>query len=793
MNLKDKKRIHELKKLIIKYDKQYYEDGVSEISDAEYDRLYEEYMELEAKYPELKEENDAPSKRVGAGEYAGTTSGLPKYTHKSPLLSINRKSKELDDLKAFYESIGGDGTEVIIEPKLDGITVNINYEDGKFVNAATRGNGYIGDLITENFQNTLTTYPKTLSDNASLELRGEAIIPYNFFKENLSKDYSNPRNAVAGLMRTLNPEDIKGKGIQVMFYDIGKTHKMLLTSHDDSNIQLIKQLSFDSVPVLRATSWQELKLIVESKLDKKIKEIDGFNVLIDENYSQAVCDGLVIKVNDLKKREELGMTEKGPRWAFAYKFKPLQAMTRIDHVEWQVGKNGTIVPVGVFDEISLGGVKITRATLNNIEYMKNLPVLYSERNVWINRSYDSWGELAYVPFYRIFHKTNAPITIMEYIHEGDKIIDGYPEKSHTKLEEFTVKKVSNDGFWISDDKYDNEWYPFEEGRYYLLNQTPGLQADDTIIVERSNDVIPKIVAIHHRDNGVKQQDFSLQIQYMKRQETFQAPHICPVCGSTVKKIGPQIFCENPNCSARKLGLFEQFVSRDGMNIVGLGSSILEELLSKGIIKSFADIYKLPKHKEEILQLDNFGEKKYNNLIKSIENSKNPQLANFIYALGIPLVGKKTAKDLAKFYKTADAFIESQIIFPHGSSIKNIEDIGDKTVDSIKSYAQNNWKNMIGLLEYVTPEACLQESSEELKGKTFVITGTLSNPRQYYQELIEKHGGKVSGSVSKRTYGVLIGDNAGSKEKKARDLIQEGADILILDTEESIIKFFENMK
>lgn len=792
MNLKDKKRIQELKELIVKYDKQYYEEGVSEISDAEYDRLYEEYMDFETKYPELKDLNDSPSRRVGAGNLAGTTSGLPKYTHKSPLLSINHKSKELDDLKAFYESIGGDGTEVIIEPKLDGITVNINYEDGKFVNAATRGNGYIGDLITENFQNTLTTYPKTLSNNASLELRGEAIIPYNFFKENLSKDYSNPRNAVAGLMRSLNPEDVKDKGIQVMFYDIGKTHKIRFDDKDDDNINFIKQLEFDSIPVLKAASWQELKLIVESKLNKKIKEIDGFNILVDENYPHAVCDGLVIKVNDLKKREELGMTEKGPRWAFAYKFKPLQTITRIDHIEWQVGKNGTIVPVGVFDEISLGGVKITRATLNNIEYMKNLPVLYSERSVWINRSYDNWGELAYVPFYRIFHKTNAPIRSVEYIREGDILIDSHPERSHSELEQLTVKKVFDDGFWIHDDEYDGEWYPFEEGRYYLLNQTPGLQADDFIIVERSNDVIPKIIAIHHRDNGVKQQDLSLQIQYMKRQETFQAPLVCPVCGSTIKKIGPQIFCQNPNCSARKLGQFEQFVSRDGMNIIGLGSSILEELLSKGIIKSYADIYKLPKHKEEILQLDNFGEKKYNNLIKSIENSKNIPLANFIYALGIPLVGKKTAKDLAKFYKTADTFVESQIIFSHGSSIKNIEDIGDKTVDSIKTYAQDNWKNMISLLEYVTPEAYLQESSEELKGKTFVITGTLANPRQYYQELIEKHGGKVSGNVSKRTYGVFVGDNAGSKEKKARDLVSQGANILIFDTEESIMEFLKNV-
>ena len=215
-------RASQLKELIAKYDKQYYEEGVSDISDAEYDRLYEEYLEFENKYPELKDMADAPTKRVGAGDVAGTTTLLPKFTHHTPLLSINKKAKELEELKAFYESIGGDGVEVIVEPKLDGITCNINFENGELVNAATRGNGYIGDLITENFKNTDTIYPESLGD-FDLEIRGEAIIPYNFFKENLSKDYSNPRNAVAGIMRSINSEYVKGKGIQVMFYDIGQT------------------------------------------------------------------------------------------------------------------------------------------------------------------------------------------------------------------------------------------------------------------------------------------------------------------------------------------------------------------------------------------------------------------------------------------------------------------------------------------------------------------------------------------------------------------------------------------
>ena len=209
--MKEIERVQEIKNLIAKYDRQYYELGQSDISDAEYDRLYEEYLQYEEKYPELKNMEDAPTRRIGAGKDAGSTTLFPKYTHKSPLLSINQKSRELEDLKDFYEFVGGDGTEVIIEPKLDGITCNINYENGFFVNAATRGNGYTGDLITENFQNTDTLYPKTLSDNASLEVRGEAIIPYDIFKESLQKDYSNPRNGVAGIMRSQDSQDVKGK------------------------------------------------------------------------------------------------------------------------------------------------------------------------------------------------------------------------------------------------------------------------------------------------------------------------------------------------------------------------------------------------------------------------------------------------------------------------------------------------------------------------------------------------------------------------------------------------------
>lgn len=763
--MKEIKRIQEIKKLISKYDRQYYELGQSDISDAEYDRLYEEYLQYEEKYPELKEMKDAPTRRVGAGKEAGSTTLFPKYTHKSPLLSINQKSRDLNDLKDFYENVGGDGTEVIVEPKLDGITCNINYENGIFVNAATRGNGYVGDLITENFQNTDTFYPKTLSDNASLEVRGEAIIPYDMFKKSLQDDYSNPRNAVAGIMRSQDSQDIKDKGgIQVMFYDIGKAEYVPLEDSDSNNVDYLKCVGFGSVPVCLVDTWQDLSKVIESRLNGMIKEVDGFNVLIADGYPQAVCDGLVIKVNSRQKRKELGMTEKGPRWAFAYKFKPLHALTTLIDIEWQVGKSGKVVPVAVFDEITLGGVKISKATLNNPDYIQTMPVLYKERTVWHVKSYDNWGELAYIPYHE-------PIADIDFILPGDVLIDTCPEKSQGEMERIIVQCIDSDrtGFYITDSEFDGEWYPFEADRYYFANKEYGLHQGDVIIVERSNDVIPRIVAIHHHVTD----------------RLIEIPDKCPVCGHALILDGPQLFCQNPDCSGQILGKMIQFVSRDGMNIVGLGGSILEVLLERGYIQTYADIYRLDRFEKEILSLEKFGTRKYQNLQKSIQESTNVTLSQFLFALGIPLVGKKTAKDLARTFITLDNFLSTT-----HKQLLSIPDINTKTASGIMEWLEDeNHKGMIqDLMQYIQIKE-ETKSTNELAGKSFVITGTLKNPRQYYQKMIEERGGKVVGSVSKKTYAILIGENAGSKETKARRLIEDGVDIIILDNEDKINDFF----
>ncbi|MDO4466958.1 MAG: NAD-dependent DNA ligase LigA [Bacillota bacterium] len=672
------KRIDELKELLRKYDTQYYEEGVSEISDAQYDRLYEEYVALEKEYPEYALIADSPTRRVGAGNQAGTTTGLPKITHKSPLLSIDKKAKEISELQDFYEKCGGNGTEVIIQPKLDGITCNINYENGILVNAATRGNGYIGDLITDNFKNTDTIYPDSL-ESFDLEVRGEAIIPFDYFKKHLMENYSNPRNAVAGIMRQIEPKDVKGKGVQVMFYDMGQTN-VDISDKDSDNVKILKAFGFQIVPFVVASSWEELKACVESQLNGYIQQVEGFNVLMDasKEFPQAVCDGLVIKVNSKKLRDEIGMSEKGPKWAFAYKFKPLQEETRILRVVWQVGKSGRITPVAEFEEISLGGTKINRATLNNFDYMKQMD----------------------------------------------------------------------------------------------------LQYNDTILVERSNDVIPRVVEVKAH-NLLAEED-------IQAKDSFRLPQVCPVCGSPIKELYPLHYCENPFCSAQIKGKITHYASRDAMNIVGLGEGIVDTLFENQLLSDIPSIYSLLEKREELEALPKFGKKKVDNLLKSIEKTKNPELWQFIYSLSIPEIGKKASKDLAQRFLSMQHFLSATF-----EELIEMEDFGEVMAQNIMDYISNSnvLKMIQTLMEQGVKPKEVEVHSSELKGKTFVITGTLANSRKFYQEIIEKKGGKCAGSVSKKTTAVLIGADAGSKETKARELVAKGEPIVLLESEEAIQAYF----
>lgn len=684
-----KNRGKELKNLLNYYNKKYYEEGISEVSDNEYDRLYEEYCELEKQFPELKD-NNSPTIKVGEA----STTNFPKFTHKSPLLSIDRKSRELEDLRKFFVENGE--VEVIVEPKLDGITCNVNYENSKFANASTRGNGYVGDLITDNFKNTDTKYPSEI-ETETLEVRGEAIIPYDKFKKHLSNEYSNPRNAVAGLMRSKDSKDVKNKHIQVMFYDIGIT-TLKEPETDNENLSKLNEMNFQIVPSFICKTWEELKNCVETKLNGLIVDKDGFNVLDKEGYPQVVCDGLVIKVNNLKLRKELGFSQKGPKWAFAFKFKPLQATTRINKIEWQVGKSGRVCPVAVFNPVSLGGTTITRATLNNYDYMSNLPVR---------------------------------------------------DNGHINL----------------------EW-------------TQKLEKDDLIIIERSNDVIPRIVAKYPTElNDWSVNDCEIIEKNNELSQTFNEPTRCPVCGSELIKEGPLHYCVNPVCPAQIKGKIEHFVSRDAMNIVSLGTETIDILYDLGLLTCIQDIYKLKDHREELLKIRGFQAKKVDKILKSIEDSKNVDFWRFIYSLSLPNIGKRASKDLAQRYTNIDEFLNATV-----EDIVNIENFATKTAEGIVNCRNDDFVKMVKEIASYLNFKEAKKTSDKFKGKSFVITGTLEHPRTYYQELIESNGGKVSNSVSSKTYAILVGNDAGSKETKARDLKSKGSDIIILDSEELIKNF-----
>lgn len=665
MNEELEKTVKHLIEQINYYDRKYYEEGISEISDNEYDRLYEEFLSYAEQYPEIENWPDNPKKKVGAGKDANK-SNFVKYTHKSPLLSIDQKSRELDDLKKWFDKLGN--KEVIVEPKLDGITCNINYEGGKFVNAATRGNGRVGDLITEQFKNTETTYPQTLDGINELEFRGEAIIPYDYFiSSGMSNDYSNPRNGVAGIMHSKDPEDIVGKGIKVMFYDIGIVDD-IIGDRDSDNLELIYKQGFTRTPYVICKTWEELKKCVTSRMNGYVVEKDGFNVLDVIGYPQAVCDGLVIKSNVIAEREELGFSQKGPKWAFALKFKPLQAQTVLRDVKWQVGKSGRVTPVAVFDEIVLGGTHVTQATLNNIDYMSTLPM-------------------------------------------------------------------------------------YRNGEFDLKNPK-ALCYGDTILVERSNDVIPRIVAICDTDST---------------HARCVVPTHCPECGEPLVQEGPLTYCRGENCPSQVTSKITHFAGRNTMDIVGLGSTIVETLFDVGVLKSIPDVYRLKDKKDTLLSMERFGERSVNKLLESIETSKNRELSRFIFALSIPHVGKKMAEDLASYYKTIDNLIDN---YSYDDIIK-LDSFGEVYTKTTVEWF--NKKSNIDLIKElislgVNPMPVENKVvSDRLSGKTIVITGTLSHPRDYFVSLIEENGGKVGSGVSKKTDYVLAGENAGSKLTKAESL------------------------
>ncbi len=639
-----KERIKQLTDLLNVANHQYYVLDDPKMPDFEYDMLLRELENLEAEYPQFALP-DSPTKRVG-GE---ALSKFEKVVHTVPLMSL-QDVFSLDELDDFLQKIVEQypGTAFTVEPKIDGLSVALEYENGIFVRGATRGDGSIGEDVTENLK-TIYSIPMTIPNAPPrLIVRGEVYMPKKSFEKlNAAQEeagkplFANPRNAAAGSLRQLDPKIAAKRGLDILVFNVQLAEGVRFKTHSET-LEYLKALNFKVIP------WQTLSSV--SAINNQVMEIN-------ENRESLPCDidGAVIKVDDLALRETLGATAKFPRWAAAYKYPPEIKPTIVEDIVVQVGRTGVLTPKAVVKPVRLAGTTVTNATLHNQDFI-------TERDIRIG---------------------------------------------------------------------------------------------DTVRIRKAGEIIPEI----------------LDVDLSKRPENAKAyflPQVCPICGAPTKRDedGAFLRCTGVACPAQLSRNIAHFVGRDAMDIEGLGASIVDALIEKGLLHSAADIYYLTF--EQIKQLWQKGETAAAKLIQSIENSKQQDLGRLIYALGIRQVGAKTGKTLAAYFGSMDALMSAT-----AEELTQVEDIGQVTADSICDwFAQEQSREMIERMRTagVNFTSNRKVTDARFAGKTFVLTGALTKfTREEATEQIELFGGKASGSVSKKTSYVVVGENAGSKERKAREL------------------------
>ena len=656
------KRIDELIKLINQASYEYYVLDNPSITDQEYDDEYNELINLENKYPELKRE-DSPTLRVG-GE---AIDSFKKVTHASPMLSFDDIFNS-EEIIAFDERIKKtiSKPEYTLEPKMDGLSGSLIYENGVLVRAATRGDGLVGEDITINIK-TIKTVPLHLNKDINIEVRGEIYMSKLSFeranrekKANNEKEFANPRNAAAGSIRQLDSKITAKRDLDFMAYFIPNPEDYGIKTQEETN-KFLKELGFVTNLDLIGIAKNSTDIINYVKnLGKKRGELPF------------AIDGVVIKVDNLDDEKKLGFTSRVPRWGIAYKFPAVEVLTTLNEIKYTVGRTGKITPNAIFNPVHVDGSLISKATLHNFDY----------------------------------------------------IID------------------------------------------------KDIRVGDIISIRKAGDVIPEVV----------------EVKLDRRKEDSVPTKMitnCPICNHELIKKDANHFCPNENCPARHTEGLTHYVSRDAMYIDGFGERIIEDFYNEGYLRKIEDFYNLYKYKDELMTMEGFGEKSINNLLESIENSKKNSLERLIFALGIRYVGKKTAKVLAMYFGNMDKFMNSDF-----DTLKNIPDVGDIIAKSIVDYFNeeknikliNNLKELNLNMEYLGEK--IDRSNDKINGKTFVITGTLSNSRDYYKEILENKGANVTGSVTKKTDYVLVGDNPGSKYDKAKEL-----NITII-SEEDFNEFFK---
>ena len=643
-----KKRVEELVPLL-KYYTQMYFDDKQVVSDYEYDMLMKELKQIEAEYPELIRE-DSPTQKVGAS----IKKGFEKVTHEVPLQSLQDvfSFQEVRDFDERVRKVAEENNielKYVVETKIDGLSAALEYKNGVFVRGATRGNGTVGEDVTENLK-TIKTIPKKLKEPIDITVRGEVFIGKEEF-EKLNADrlveeeeqFANARNAAAGSLRQLDSKITAKRPLDIYIFNVQKSDTIEFTSHYESLLYLEK-LGFNVNPVKILCNNIEEAIKAIEKIGKEREKI-SFGI-----------DGAVVKVDNLELREKLGTTYKTPKWAVAYKYPPEKKETKLKDIMCQVGRTGAITPMAILEPVVVAGSKISKTTLHNEDYIR-------ERDIKIG---------------------------------------------------------------------------------------------DTVIIQKAGDVIPEVIGVNKKKRTGEEKDFEM-------------PTVCPVCGAqAVREEGEAAwYCNGIECPAKLYRGIIHFASREAMDITGLGEAIIEELINRGLISNITDIYKLTF--EDVASLKKNGKKFAQNLIDSIEASKHRDLYRLVNALGIRHVGVKIAKSLCKTYDTMDKLMNASY-----ESLYMNNEIGKIIAESIYSFFREAQTiDLINKLKGygVNMMAEKEEGSDErFAGQTFVLTGTLEKySRDEAQEIIEKLGGKTSGSVSKKTSYVLAGEAAGSKLTKAQDL------------------------
>lgn len=636
-------RIQEIIDILNEANYNYYVLDNPTITDQEYDRYMQELISLEEKYPELKREN-SPTSRVG-----GTViDEFKKVTHKIPMLSLSNVFNE-SDIIAFDERIRKEvgNPRYVVEPKIDGLSVSLYYENGEFVRAATRGDGVVGEDITHNVL-TIKNVPLKLRENVTIEVRGEIYMDkdtFNSINEERARNgfslFANPRNTAAGSIRQLDSKIAASRNLKTFIYHLPNALDYGIHFHSEA-LEYMKRLGFT--------------------VNENNKLVDGIDGLLEyisywtENRDSLPyeIDGMVIKLDDIDNQQRLGFTAKYPKWATAYKFPATRVLTKLKEIKFTVGRTGQVTPNAILEPVRLMGSVISKATLHNEDYVLSKDIRTGD--------------------------------IVSIIKAGDVIP----------------------------------------------------RVEESIIERRTGDEIP-----------------------------FVMTDVCPICGSKLVKKDASYYCINPLCDAKNIEKLIHFASRDAMNIDGFGDQIVEDFYNMGYLKKFIDFYHLDNYKNELMELEGFGNKSINSLIDSIEESKKNSLERLLFALGIRYVGNKTAKILAKKFGNIDNIMNSSY-----DDLVDVRDIGSVIAKSVVDYFSNDENiNMISDLkkigvnmEYSGP---IEVFDEEFSGKTFVLTGTLEKyKRNDLKAIIESKGGNVSGSVSKNTDVVIAGSDPGSKYDNA---------------------------